>query len=82
MNKPAGKQLQGPQDKRVNQVKVHTAVTFTQQFSCQEFPATEKEALQQPSVQEKFLTKGQLQDTAHCLPGWLLLPMAWCRWSL
>ena len=45
MNKPAGKQSQGPQDIRVNQVKVHTAVTFTQQFCCEELPATEKEAL-------------------------------------
>ena len=32
-------------------------------------------------MQEKFFTEGQLQDTAHLLPGWLLLPVAWCGWS-
>lgn len=42
MNTPAGKQSQGPQHIRMNQVKVHTAIIFTQQRGCQELPAVWK----------------------------------------
>lgn len=76
MNKPAGKQLWGPQDVRVNQVKVYMAIILTQQSAARSCLPPERS--QQPSVwEENFLTQGQLHVTAHFLPGWLLLLVAW-----
>lgn len=69
MNQPAGKHLQGPQDVRVTQVKIHMAIILTQLLAARSSLPGEK-MLPLPSVwEENSLTQKQLQVTAHLLPA-------------
>lgn len=66
MNTPAGKQSQGPQHIRMNQVKVHTAIIFTQQRGCQELPTVWKRGC------SSLLCEGELFESraapSYCPP--------------